>query len=166
MMRKCERCGGEFRPSKVGHRFCGPTCRHLGPRHPDEPPPAPPFDAAAVARLTDGPNGEALVRRSLRLYGPAGGRERSRRIAAVLREHGDAEVRELLEDALACMGEPGMSALERIAIEEGSNGFAVLDLVPEFHAPGWCPFPTTTTTPAQAQMSETYDRVRRERGAA
>lgn len=91
------------------------------PAHPDEPVPAPPFDAAAVARLTDGPGGEALLRRALRLFGPAGGRERSTLIAAVLREHGDKVVRELCEDALARMGSDESSAFERIATEEGAG---------------------------------------------
>lgn len=166
-MASCLRCGREFQPSKRGHIWCSSTCRHLGPRHPEEPPPPPRFDADAVERLTDGPGGEALLRRALRLFGPGGGRERSTLIAATLREGGDAEIHELFEDALACMGTPGSSALERIAEEEtGSGAWAVLDLTPEFFAPGWAPFPTGNSTPAQVAMGEIYDRVRHERGRA
>jgi hypothetical protein len=38
-MRRCLRCNRTFQPSKEGHRFCSPDCRHRGPRQAHETPP-------------------------------------------------------------------------------------------------------------------------------
>ena len=48
-MSRCARCGVEFKPSRRGHVYCSPACRHLGPRNPGAQPP----DPATVAWLFD-----------------------------------------------------------------------------------------------------------------
>ena len=47
---ECAHCGREFKPSKVGHRFCSVFCRHRGERKPHE---RVLVDTAAVERLFD-----------------------------------------------------------------------------------------------------------------
>jgi hypothetical protein len=47
--RTCVRCGKAFEPSRRGHVFCSPGCRHLGPRLTLVPAP----DQDAVGRLFD-----------------------------------------------------------------------------------------------------------------
>lgn len=46
----CAQCGAPFVPSKRGHRFCKPECRHQGEREPGDRPPA---DREQVRRLFD-----------------------------------------------------------------------------------------------------------------
>jgi hypothetical protein len=47
---ECLHCGGWFQPSKRGHAYCTPLCRHRGPREPHE---RRTIDDAQTARLFD-----------------------------------------------------------------------------------------------------------------
>jgi hypothetical protein len=46
---RCLHCGRVFRPSKAGHVYCSPWCRHRGPR----PEAAGPADEEQLERLFD-----------------------------------------------------------------------------------------------------------------
>jgi hypothetical protein len=48
--RTCVRCGQPFESRKRGHIYCGPTCRHRGPRRSGD---GPPVDEEQLARLFD-----------------------------------------------------------------------------------------------------------------
>jgi hypothetical protein len=46
----CLRCGVAFEPTRVGHLYCTPACRHQGPRSPYS---REPVDHEQIARLFD-----------------------------------------------------------------------------------------------------------------